>query len=334
MSVFDGEDYLAECIQSLLDQSLAEIELVILDDGSRDGSREVVRSFRDPRIRFLPQEVNRGLPACLNLGIREARGEFVARMDADDVCHPERLRTQVDFLEAHPEVDLLGTAVRLLKSTDDREVVRFPGDDATLRSQLPFGCPFFHPTVMWRRQRLVDAELWYDESFRRSQDFELWERAAPHLGFANLPEPLLFFRRHEASVSRADATTQASFADRVRGRCLGRILPEVSQEEIALHNRFLGPERGPWWDLAPEVEAWLRRLEEANRERAVFPPEIFTRVVGARWYTFCCKLVPQGLRSLRLFWSSPLARHARLGLRQRVGQILRSLGLYGSRPEF
>jgi glycosyltransferase involved in cell wall biosynthesis len=334
MSVFNGASFLRECVESVLAQDFTDFEFLIVDDGSRDNSLEILQSFQDPRIRIFPVQENRGLPSCLNLGIREARGTFIARMDADDLCLPSRLRAQVDFLRAHPEVGVLGTAVRLLKANKQGERIQFPSQNASIKSMLPFGCPFFHPSVMLRRKALMDHGLFYDESYRRSQDYELWSRAAEHLKFANLPSPLLLFRRHQDSVSSADRPTQTRFADEVRTRCVRRLLPEVSQEDMQLHNRLLALGSGPHQSLAPAVETWLRLLLGENRTRKVYPVREFSQAVGMRWYTFCTKLTPQGWSSYRRFWSSSLAREARLSPRQHIGQILRSLGFYSKRSDF
>jgi hypothetical protein len=203
MAVRDGEPYLAEAVESLLAQSFTGFELVVVDDGSSDGSRDIVRSYGDPRIRLLENGRNRGLAASLNRGIREARGELLARQDADDVSEPERLARQLAHLDAHPEVALLGCAAREVDSRGRRlRDVPLPRDAAAIRWAMLFSCPFVHTAVVFRRSALERVGP-YDERLSYSMDYELWLRVARVFPVANLPEPLVRYRVHEDSMTGA-----------------------------------------------------------------------------------------------------------------------------------
>jgi glycosyltransferase involved in cell wall biosynthesis len=200
MSVYNSEKYLRESVNSVLNQSFTDFEFVIINDGSTDGTREILESYNDPRIILIHQE-NMGLTKSLNKGITLARGEYIARQDADDISMLERLEKQLEFLEKNKNVALLGTAAQiiynrgiLLKTTIN------PCDYASIKNLLKNTNCFIHGSVMFKRE--VFFELGgYREFFLTSQDYDLWLRFAEKFEVANLLIPLYKFRFNQQSIS-------------------------------------------------------------------------------------------------------------------------------------
>ena len=226
LCVFNGADHLKEAINSVLQQSFKDFELLIIDDGSTDGTSGIVANIRDDRLRSIRHEVNRGLISRLNEGLDEAVGRYIARMDADDLCHRERLDRQFHFLESHPEVGVLGTAVRIINGEGRGNVVyEYPEEHEVIEWVLPFVCPLAHPSIMMRRD-LVRSAGGYAASAVHAEDYDLWERLVPLTRFANLQLPLLDLRKHSASVTARNATIhqETNLAVSLRGliRRLGR----------------------------------------------------------------------------------------------------------------
>jgi len=222
MSAYNAERYVRAAVGSILSQTFSDFELVVIDDGSRDGTGEILAGYGDPRIRVIRQ-VNRGLIASLNLGIELARGEFIARMDADDVAYPRRLERQVAFLDANPDVGMVGTAY---DEIDERGSVIghrcHPTEHEALRRALIRYNPFFHSSVMIRRS-VLEAVGPYDET--RSflvEDYDLWFRVARVTRVANLPETLMQRRYGTHNISRKRESEQLRQAIRLRWRVLRR----------------------------------------------------------------------------------------------------------------
>jgi hypothetical protein len=217
MAVHNGVPHLAKAVESLLRQTLGDFEIVVVDDGSTDGTREVVASYADPRIRLVVNDRNLGLAASLNRGLSVAAGEYVARLDADDLSDPTRLERQAAFLDANPDVALVGAWHRTIDTAGT--VIKeysLPCTHADIRWALLFYCPFVHSAVMWRRQRVEHLVGGYDETLSYSMDYELWSRIARRMPVANLPERLVSLRVHPASLtSTAGDRTREGYRMRV-----------------------------------------------------------------------------------------------------------------------
>lgn len=199
MAVYNGERYLSKAIQSILDQSYSNFEFIIVDDGSTDRTLEIIRSFLDPRILLIINEKNRGLAASLNIGISESRGEFIARMDCDDISLDNRLDIQVEFLDSNPDIAIVGSWCIYM---DDQGIpmgtYRYPTRPNVLLWMMHFRNQLAHPSVMARRTFF--SQFQYNEHCIAAQDYELWARAAGYVKYSSIPQYLLHYRIHESQM--------------------------------------------------------------------------------------------------------------------------------------
>ncbi len=210
MSVYNGELYLAEAIESILHQTFTDFEFIIIDDGSTDKTKEIISSFSDRRIKVIENKKNIGLSTSLNKGASIARGKYLARMDADDISLPERLAIQTEFLEAHPEIGLVGCNANVI---DEHGTVfrtfYMPQTNALIRWNMCFRTPFIHPTVVIRKEFLEHVRG-YDDSILYSQDRDLWQRLSSFTSFANLPDILFHYRNYATNVSHKYSKIQVN----------------------------------------------------------------------------------------------------------------------------
>jgi len=202
MSVYNGQRFLSEAVQSILGQSFSDFEFVIVDDGSTDKSSEILAQYmrRDGRIRF-HRHTNKGRAVSLNIGMELSKGRYIARMDADDVALPHRLKEQVDFLELHPEVGLLSGSYERI-SSDGRllDRVRLPLRDDEIRSMMLHSNAMCHPAVMMRKEVAI-ACGGYRKVFLDADDYDLWLRMSERIQLANLEQPILRYRVHSKQAS-------------------------------------------------------------------------------------------------------------------------------------
>jgi glycosyltransferase involved in cell wall biosynthesis len=209
MSVFNGRAFLHESVESILSQTFQDYEFVVVDDGSTDGSSEILARYTDPRLRVIRNPSNLGLTRSLNVGLEASKGDLVARQDADDRSYPERLARQVAFLDANPSVALVGTQARGIdRSGSPVDLSGWPKATAAMaiRWQLMFDSPFTHTSVMFRRAPVSELGG-YNEDFRTSQDFELFSRLAVAHELRNLRDVLVEWRVMKGSVSTAYSET-------------------------------------------------------------------------------------------------------------------------------
>jgi len=312
MAVYDGEMYLEEAIQSVLNQTFTDFEFIVINDGSIDETSQIIERYRqlDGRIRAYEQP-NRGLVVALNRGLELARGEYVARMDADDISVTERTAAQVAFMDAHPEVGICGTWIETFGS-GGTVVRQYPADDATIRSWLLFESVLAHPSIMMRRELLVKTALSYDVGSVHAEDYDLWVRAARHMALANIPEILLRYRLHSQQVVQKHEAEKLASARLVRLAQLEYLGIQPTEEELALHQAL-----STWQFQATSAFinaslAWLHKLKAANDVAGIYPEPVLLRVLGQRWFALCAMATPLGLWTLKTFQRTPLSAGAGL----------------------
>jgi glycosyltransferase involved in cell wall biosynthesis len=214
MSVYNNAAHLYPCVQSILQQHFDDFEFLIVDDGSTDGSTDILRELaaKDPRIRLIIRE-NKGLVASLNELLEAARAPLLARMDSDDIAMPERFAKQIAYLSAHPHIGILGTNTHDLDETGLLLPLpaTYPSSPADVGRLLELGPPVCHPSVMMRTE-LIRNLGGYRAAFRHAEDYDLWLRAARVTQITSLPERLLLYRRSVQQISQKYAIPQAKAA--------------------------------------------------------------------------------------------------------------------------
>lgn len=311
MPVFNGAPYVAAAIQSVVGQSWTDLELIVIDDGSTDGSLEVVRRFSDPRIRVLSNAGNKGLIFTRNRGISAATGTYIAWIDSDDLWVPGRLERQVRLMEAHPEIGLCGGWSRLFGRGKGR-TLRFPAQPDVLRCELLFYNPFATSSVMLRTAVLRDHNLRFEDAWQ-AEDYDLWEKIAGVSAVANIPKVLSHYRLHGAQTSDLQAKSLKEGVWRIQERMLNRLGIHPNPEERAIHTAI-----GVDWHYegtrgaVERTRRWLEHLAEANRHHAVFPEPSFQRALAQRWQYACLMATACGRFAWDAYFASPLAAHGTL----------------------
>jgi hypothetical protein len=243
LPVHKSEAYLAAAVESVRAQSFGDWELLAIDDGLSDKSSAILQAFAaaDPRMTVV-LEAGAPFVAKLARGVALARGELIARMDADDIAHGDRFVRQVAFLDAHPEVAVVGSAVTLIdahgKTIRDAQ---YPESPAAVAEALATGSALAHPAVMMRRDAVI-AVGGYRPAYRYAEDYDLWLRMAERFGLANLPDRLLHYRQHAAKLSVVYAAEQrlATRIAQFAARCRRAGKPDPTEGLTTLSPRDLG----------------------------------------------------------------------------------------------
>jgi glycosyltransferase involved in cell wall biosynthesis len=283
MPVYNAEPYLWEAIESILAQTMGDFEFIILNDGSKDASHEIITTYqkRDARIIYHKFEQNRGLPDVLNTGLSLARGKYIARMDADDISLPGRFQRQITFMESHSNVGISGTWVQVI-GDGAGVVVRFPLHYDAIYARMLFQNSVAHPSVMMRTEALRSNDLWYDAAAPHAEDYDLWCRAIPYVHFENLPEVLLNYRQHSSSTAKKHALTQQETCKNIYYRMMTRFGIQPSPEDLLLHGR-LGTNQPPSsLDAIAHAYRWLEKISANNRRLKIVNSSALDAELGFR----------------------------------------------------
>ena len=275
MPVYNAERHLREAIESILGQTLKDFEFLIIDDGSSDASTDIVRSYDDPRIRFVLNEKNLGITATLNKGIQLASSELIARMDADDISRPDRLLKQYHFFQQHPDCVLLSSAVRHIYSNNKRpRDVHFKNE--TVYYELIFNTRIYHPTVMYRRSVLL-REGGYQT--RYAEDFNLWWRLSRKYEFFHDDQILLDYRYTDSSLWKVTKRDEYDLAEyeqivsNINSYSNGRLSFTYDEVDFLRKDlRQLVREKGLGF-----IRDCFRKLDSLNQQ-------ILEKEKGGKWY--------------------------------------------------
>lgn len=234
LPVYNAEKYLFKAIDSILNQTFSDFELIVLDDGSSDTSLEIINSFTDERIKLIKNEKNLGLIATLNKGILLSKSEFIARMDADDICLPQRFEVQYKTLVENPDVGLVGSSAELIDENDESlGPFKVPENHDEIVMGMLFTNQIIHPTVMLRRSILADFQpSVFDSNFLHCEDYELWLRILKITKVKNIQESLLKYRINSTSISQVHSSHQFDTSEKLKASLAKTLEVSPSLKEI------------------------------------------------------------------------------------------------------
>lgn len=277
LPVYNSSLYIEESIQSILQQSYPDFELLIIDDGSFDGSLGKIRGIHDSRIKVISHAVNIGLIRTLNEGLSLCTGEYIARMDGDDIALPHRLARQVAFMDANPHIGVCGSQAEYIGIAG---TTIKPINHDEIRCWQFFHCTFVHPTVMLRKSILDNHGVKYWD-YPHAEDFELWNRLGEVTQLTNLPEVLLKYRVHTNQVSYIHETMQEQMAERIIRQQLGQIGLNPTYEEYQLHKDFCHFRiQVHDFNQYNKALAWAHKILEANYRVQKYNHEILNSVLS------------------------------------------------------
>lgn len=200
MPVYNGEQYLREAIESILNQTYSDFEFIIINDFSMDSTEDIIKSYTDKRIVYIKNEQNMGVANTLNRGLDIAKGEYIARMDADDISLPSRFEKQVSYMDTHKDIDVLATQVFTFGAKEFNHPTSVNHD--SLKVDMLFNTCLCHPTVMLRGSVFGKNGIRYDNAFNKLEDYELWARICNTHKIACYDEILFKYRLHENQVTQ------------------------------------------------------------------------------------------------------------------------------------
>ncbi len=263
MPVYNAAPYLKEAIESILNQTYTDFEFLIFNDGSTDESADIIRRYDDQRIVFHDSLVNLGYVTHLNKGLQEARGQYIARMDADDIAMPERFTKQIAVLEKDTHMGICGSWMKIIHT---EEVIRYPHSHQEITDRLLIENPFAHSAVMFRTDIVRIHRLQYKQDYMPTEDFKLWSEILNFSNGHNVPEVLLHYRRHSGQISSVKNQLQLWNLQRVKTECLSYGYKDLSIREKQL---FESIDAADLLQLDTSLQEWdelLFKLRDLNAQ--------------------------------------------------------------------
>lgn len=308
MPVHNGAAHLAAAMDSILSQTLRDFEFIIVDDASTDDSASIVKGYRDPRIHLILSRDRLKLSGALNLGLDQARGTYVARMDADDISLPDRLAVQVQHMEKHIDLGLCGGWIRYFGAQSG--VLRRPTSHEAIQAFSLLDNPFAHPTVMLRRDLVDHHGLRFNGDYFPTEDFELWTRAMRLFTVTNLPRVLLRYRAHAASLTGSDWSAMDEQAVRIVSAQLAPLRLSPSPESLRFHRQLALGRLVMTAETLGHAEIWLTQLTTANNLTGSFDRAALASVLGDVWFRACLHTARLGSWVAKRYIDSSLSHGA------------------------
>lgn len=283
MSNYNTDElYLRASIESILNQTYENFEFIIVDDCSTDNSVEVIESYSDKRINLIKNEENMGLTRSLNIAIKAARGEFIARMDADDISLPQRFEKQVEFLTQNPEYIACGTAIKIIGGREEgKRICRTIPDIESFRIYLLFGNypNIAHPTAMFNHSLLKKYDIEYDENCLLAQDYKMWVNCSKYAPCYNIDEVLLHYRVHDKAVSVEKQQLQNDIATQIIAEQLQALEISCDDELLEIHRNFMLERK----EYNLKFKKWIKKIIAQNKIYRIYNGYKLKTILWQRW---------------------------------------------------
>ena len=289
MPVYNAQAHVKEAVESVLNQTFKDFELLIIDDGSTDRSIEIIKSLNDPRINIHGLETNKGLVNALNVGLDLVDSKYIARADADDICLPNRLLRQVEFMEKNTDVGALGTGFNsLMPDGSIKPGGRFVEDHNSIRLKHLYIIQIIHGTSMLRTEVIKKNQLKFDPSFVHAEDYDFFDRLSSVSRIANIQDSLYLIRNHENRVSEKFAAIQKKNSNKVKLRIFKQIGIEASEQTLETF-QWMMYQNYSWYNIerARSLSNLIDDLVLANNKSTYLPADFFRRELSVRLMHLC-----------------------------------------------
>jgi len=312
MPVYNAEPFLREAIESILNQTFTDFEFLIINDGSTDGSEEIIKGYTDPRIKYYKNEQNLRLIATLNKGIGLARGKYIVRMDADDISLPARLEKQVAFMEENPEVVVCGSWAEVFGK--EKTLIRYLAEHEEIMFRMLYQCHLVHPTIIMRTKEVQAFKPLFDPAFLHAEDYDFFVRLGYSFKLANIREVLLKYRFHTGSVSQAHREVQKHNSEIVR---LNQFIHLGYPVTVQLVEDFESLNHHAYKRIksnTAEIRKMLEGMLTGNESAHVFEHRFLEKKLSNLWFHYCYHISTPGV----FYSSKALSKSSKPTLTQQV----------------
>ena len=306
MPVYNSVKYVAEAVNSLLSQSFTNFELIIINDASTDGSDNILKNFRDSRIKLLNNNQNRGIVYSRNRGLAEARGKFIAQFDSDDVAMPDKFEKQMNFLKKNPGYGMVGSWVRMIDGDGKlmKEKWKLPAKPELIPAIMLFRNYFVQSTIVVRREAIPKGG--YKTGYDVVEDYQMWIDIAKNYKTWNLPEYLVNYRVHGTSATNSNTEHLNKQYRLIFNDLFQELNIDMSAEKFETHLTIKRNDPIESVTALRRIEKHLNLLILQNQKTKVYDEKELAKAVLNRWVKCCYRARTTGLKAAGIFLSSPV----------------------------
>lgn len=299
MPVYNGEKYLSEAIDSVLNQTFNDLELLIINDGSTDSSLQIIQSYNNEKIVLINNKKNYGIPYCRNLGLKKARGEYLTWTDCDDINEPTRFEEQIKFLNTNKEFGVCGTS--LVRFGKEKYISKIYKDPELVKATLLFKTSIPNATAMLRLSKIKEFDLKYDTQLPITEDYDFIFRCSMHFPLTNIQKVLYRYRASETSIMskfQSNEINDYNVHKIVYKKILDHLDIKPTESELKIHRAISS---GKLFDNIYDYKAcydWLKTLKIKNQKVKLYPYKIFNKVLADQLFFISKKASKFGMQIL------------------------------------
>jgi glycosyltransferase involved in cell wall biosynthesis len=286
MPVYNGEKYLSEAIDSILNQTFSDFEFLIMNDGSTDNSENIILSYSDSRIQYIKNVSNLKLITTLNKGIELAKGKYIVRMDADDISAPTRIEKQVAFMEKNEDVGICGSWFTAFGDVQE-SVCKYKEQHDEILFKMFYQCHFCHPSLIIRKKVFEDLEIPFNRKFIHAEDYELYLRLSTKWKFHNLQESLINYRIHSSSVSRQNENIQLEHSLQIRKMFFSLVDADCSEEGLKVFEALNYHNYRAISISSENIRILLESMLKGNQQKKVIDISFLEKELKYLWLNYC-----------------------------------------------
>tara|TARA_B100001287_G_scaffold238699_1_gene212271 strand:- start:6926 stop:7942 length:1017 start_codon:yes stop_codon:yes gene_type:complete len=284
MSVYNGDEFLPIAIESILQQTYKNFEFIIINDASTDNSLKTIQAYNDDRIIIIDNDKNIFLAASLNKGIKTSKGKYILRMDADDISMPDRLEKQVEYMERNPNIGISGTSSEIIGHGSG--FGKYQQESNQIKFNLLYECHLLHPTIIIRKDLIVEHQLYYDESYRKNQDYELFVRGISLTDYGNLPDYLIKYRQTEENIKR-EVHNQNKNILNIQKQLFLKLGLKINENELSIYKSINLQIYNQSPDFVYQTYSLLKKMVESNKKTLLFEMKPFQNHLSKLFENVC-----------------------------------------------
>lgn len=304
MAVYNGEETLKEAIDSILNQTLKEFEFIIINDASNDKTESIIQSYNDTRIIYIKNDENKFLGPSLNEGIKIAKGKYIVRMDADDICYPNRLELQYEFMQENSSIGIAGSWADIFGLSSGELI--YETNDFEIKKKLLYECHILHPSIIIRKSLIDNNQLLYDPVLQHSEDYDLFVRAFKHTKFANINRKLIKYRNTVTSETRETDSFRNKFYNQTKKDLFEMLGIKITEDELILYKNINHQRYDYSTNIVGETYNLLTKMVNGNNITLLFETKAFQDYLAQLFENVCRNSTNSALSTFRTYQKSKL----------------------------